>query len=688
MDGIYLTWLISALALGVILLPVFKPKWSKVSLPPFLDFIRRYWVHIFLLVMVYNAKDFLDQIDRILMARTGLDMTPWIYAVEGDMVLWVQQTFMADWLSHSLTHFYVAGYMFICYVSIFYMAYFDDRWMADRVALAIFWVYVCAVPFYLFFNVRVTGDHITEMETIAYQLTPEIADWFRRIDPFTNGMPSLHIGIPFAVWLCLVRFDEDNRWILYQRLVFGYVILTAFTIIYLGIHWISDIIGGMAIAAFAVHLSDRTSPVIWKYLDERTMNAQLAVLLSTPSIAFNNVKSNLKGFISRYLKPTSKETGRMVFAVVIMLLMVITYDLTHNSIPAGGVESPEQAEAADGWLGVIDNRTNGTIFTLHDLSNLDNVFEVDDIDGLTLNSTYSISSNYLAIATELEINVYLIGEVVEKITTIQHAGVEDIFLTTLEQRVDIIAVSESNLVHLVDVLNSAQKNFIYNGSGIVAAVDGSEYIYSADELEFEVRLGSIATFGETSFNYNASSSIEQEAEMESWGQAVNISNTSILQLNFDQDYLLVNVNLTTTDRIVLIDRTTGNSSLIGDPKYSQTEPEIGYGFIVWSSKDNLDPNNPSAEYLDGEIFLMDLQTGLTEAITADSIHQTNPSILEGHIVYLETNSQGESVVRVLSREVILQPYSNMALQIGLFVLLGLTFTYVWQRQVENRVGTH
>ena len=688
MDGIYLTWLISALALGVILLPVFKPKWSKVSLPPFLDFIRRYWVHIFLLVMVYNAKDFLDQIDRILMARTGLDMTPWIYAVEGDMVLWVQQTFMADWLNHLLTHFYVAGYMFICYVSIFYMAYFDDRWMADRVALAIFWVYVCAVPFYLFFNVRVTGDHITEMETIAYQLTPEIADWFRRIDPFSNGMPSLHIGIPFAVWLCLVRFDEDNRWILYRRLVFGYVALTAFTIIYLGIHWISDIIGGMAIAALGVHLSDRTSPVIWKYLDERTMNAQLAVLLSTPSIAFNNAKSNLTGFISRYLNPTSKETGRMVFAVVIMLLMVITYDLTHNSIPAGGVESPEQAEAADGWLGVIDNRTNGTIFTLHDLSNLDNVFEVEDIDGLTLNSTYSISSNYLAIATELEINVYFIGEVVEKLTTIQHAGVEDIFLTTLEQRVDIIAVSEYNLVHLVDVLNSAQKNFIHNGSGIVAAVDGSEYIYSADELEFEVRLGSIATFGETSFIYNASSSIEQETEMESWGQAVNLSNTSILQLNFDQDYLLVNVNLTTTDRIVIIDRTTGNSSLIGDPKYSQTEPEIGYGFVVWSSKDNLDPNNPSAEYLDGEIFLMDLQTGLTEAITADSIHQTNPSILEGHIVYLETNSQGESVVRILSREVILQPYSNMALQIGLFVLLGLTFTYVWQRQVENRVGTY
>jgi len=62
--------------------------------------------------------------------------------------------------------------MFICYVSVFYVAYFDDRWMADRIVLSIAWVYILAVPFYLFFNVRVTGDVIPGMETIAYDLTP------------------------------------------------------------------------------------------------------------------------------------------------------------------------------------------------------------------------------------------------------------------------------------------------------------------------------------------------------------------------------------------------------------------------------------------------------------------------------------------------------------------------------------
>ena len=79
--------------------------------------------------------------------------------------------------------------------------------MADRISLTIFWVYILAIPFYLFFNVHVTGNYIPGMETLAYNHTPEINDWFHRIDPLTNGMPSLHIGFPFAVWLCLLRFD-------------------------------------------------------------------------------------------------------------------------------------------------------------------------------------------------------------------------------------------------------------------------------------------------------------------------------------------------------------------------------------------------------------------------------------------------------------------------------------------------
>ena len=125
MDGIYLTWVISALAVGVFLMPYFKPPWAKLTLSGFIDFIRRYWVHLLIALSIYNAKDFLDQIDRILMARTGLDMTPYIYAIEGDLVVWFQGAFRAEWLDVLMTHFYIAGFMFITYASIFYVTYFD-----------------------------------------------------------------------------------------------------------------------------------------------------------------------------------------------------------------------------------------------------------------------------------------------------------------------------------------------------------------------------------------------------------------------------------------------------------------------------------------------------------------------------------------------------------------------------------
>ena len=141
MEGVYLSWLISALALGVALLPVFKPPWFTITIPTFVDFVRRYWIHIAIVFMIYNAKDFLDQVDRILMASAGLDTTSWIYAIEGNMVLWVQQTFENDVLTVRLTHYYVAVFMFICYVSIVYFAYFDDSWLAVRVTLSIAWVY-------------------------------------------------------------------------------------------------------------------------------------------------------------------------------------------------------------------------------------------------------------------------------------------------------------------------------------------------------------------------------------------------------------------------------------------------------------------------------------------------------------------------------------------------------------------
>lgn len=685
MQGVYLTWMISALALGVILLPVFKPKWMELKLTTFVDFFRRYWIHVLILFMIYNAKDGLDEVDRILMASTGLDMTPWIYAIEGDLVLHVQKFFEAQWLTVTLTHFYVAGFMFICYVSVFYFAYFDDRWMADRVTLTIAWVYILAVPFYLFFNVRVTGAYIPEMETLAYSLNPEISDWFRRIDPFTNCMPSLHIGIPYAVWLCIKRFDHDERWALYRKIVLGYVMLTAFAIIYLGIHWILDIAGGMIVASIAVNLADKTSKPVWSILDERTINARLVTLLTNPRKAYNIARSKLGKTAARFARPSSRETGIMAFLVLVIVASVITWDLTHQSLPAEGVEAPEGASGADGWLATIDNTSeDGRLLKLYDLADLsDNGIEVVQ-PTLASDSIYELTGDKLMMANDSVIFVVDIDypEVVHYQKSIENVEHAELCFTGNEYV--LMTLKDGELT--AEKLNGVTIDLgIPNNNITYVKCEGNDFVFFESSEPSKIYLSNLELTGSLSYAINASASEEDEQTLEEWGTPTNMANSTIIDLVFDRNYILVTVNVTSVDRIVLIDRATGESRLLGDGKYSSYDPSINDGVIAWVMKDFLDPTNPIEEYYDGEILYMYLADNFTHVLTADEVDQWGPIVLEDHLIYLEESDDGV-VIKVHSWEPELKSYSNTVLQISSVVGIVIVFIYINQKQSEAKIG--
>ena len=683
MQGVYLTWMISALALGVLLLPIFKPKWMELRLSTFVDFFRRYWIHVLILFMIYNAKDGLDEIDRILMASTGLDMTPWIYAIEGDLVLHIQQFFEAQWLTVTLTHFYVAGFMFICYVSVFYFAYFDDRWMADRVTLTIAWVYILAIPFYLFFNVRVTGAYIPEMQTLAYSLNPEISDWFRRIDPFTNCMPSLHIGIPYAVWLCIKRFDHDERWALYRKIVFVYVLLTAFTIVYLGIHWIIDIAGGMIVAYFAVNLADKTSKPIWSILDERTINARLVTVFTNPRKAYNIVSGKVTNVAKNFANPTSRETGILAIIVLIIVGSVITWDLTHQSLPAKGVEAPEGATGADGWLATIDNTSeNGRLLKLYDLSDLDN----DGIEvvqpTLAADSYYQLNDDKLVMANSTILYVVDIAEpdVVYFQKPIQN--IDQVELCNMGDDYVLMTLSGGELT--AEKLNGGMVDIGISNTNIsYVKCQGNDFAFLVENQSDKVYMSNLELIGSLTYTVNASASEEDEQVLEDWGYPVDIENATIIDLVFDRTHLLVNVNLSSVDRIVLIDRITGEQRLLGDGKYSSYDPSIRDGVVAWVMKDHLNPTSPIKEYYDGEILYMYLSDNFTQVLTADEVDQWGPIVLEDHLIYLEESDDGV-VIKVHSWTPELKSYSNIVLQIASIIGIVIVFIYINQKQSEAK----
>jgi len=686
MEGVYLTWLITALAIGVILLPFVKPPWTRIYVAGFIDFIRRYWIHVSLLLIIYNAKDFLDQVDRVIMANTGLDMTPWIYAIEGDMVLWVQKAFLNPLLTSFLTHFYVIGFMVICYVSIFYFAYFDDRWMSDRITLSIFWVYVIAVPFYLFFNVRVTGDHIPEMQTLAYNLTPEINDWFTRIDPFTNGMPSLHIAFPFTVWLCLLRFDVDNRWRNYRYLLVGYILLTAFAIIYLGIHWFSDIIGGMVVGSIAVRVSEKTQGV-WIYLDERTINSRLTAVLTNPRQVTRFLKRKTGETFGGFKRPGSNETGAVIAVLILLIAATITWDLTHQALPAGGVEVPVDVVAADGWVVTLDDRPEGALVVVHDLANLESEIQVHQ-PLMDANSSYDVGGGYLAMANTTDLFVISLDSPNNAILQLKVNNSD--YLSIIDSSLGvIIAILSAGDLTLIDLQgNTVIGPDIIADKVLILENSGDELAMVLASNPARITFGIIGAEGLITQALNHSASESEDEILSGWGVPVDSENATITDISLTRDFLAATVNVSATTRLVLLERETGDSYVIGDPKYPAFDPHLGHGLLVWAAKEHLNPINPSTEYTDKEIHLLDLSTNLSEVLTSDEYDQWGPIVLENHIVFSQMNDDGEISVEIHQRVASLKPYSSAVLQVGVIFTTILVLINIFQRQMEARVDSH
>lgn len=684
MDGVYLTWLISALAVGVFAMPYFKPPWANMTLTGFVDFIRRYWLHLLLALSIYNAKDFLDQIDRIFMARTGIDMTPYIYAIEGDIVVWVQETFRADWLDSVMTHFYIAGFMFITYASIFYVAYFDDRWMADRIALCIAWVYILAIPFYLFFNVRVTGFYIEDMDAIAYTLNPEIETWFRRIDAFSNCMPSLHIAVPFSIWLTFRKHDHDGRWKRFQNMTLIYIIITAFSIVYLGIHWFSDIIGGMMIGALTVRMVDKSNTAVWNVLDERTINSRLATILTRPIHSLKFVYNRSKKFTLKLLKPTSKETGTLIVVVLILTAVVITWDLTNKDLPAEGVQSAQGAVASDGWLATLDDQSGVAIVLVHNLSSSDDAIivmqPVMDVDSL-----YALKENYLVMANSSEIMLVDLNNPDQSLLVLSQTNVDGLELTYIQGE-PVILYTSNDQIQAVNVDGeSIVLPMLPDGETIdMISVQGNELVMISKEMPTTIHIGTIGLSGTQNIVMNATSSEEQDLTLEEWGLIVDYQNASITDIAFNENYIATIVNVSAINRLVLYDRGTVQQTMPFDAKFPINNISIGYEYLVWEGRDHLDPTNPLEQYLDWEIHQYNFETKISEQVTSDSINQYAPIVVEEGVVYLEEGDDGELVVKVLTRGTDLATYSSVVLQFAVMVLIALTFVYIIQRQDEEK----
>ena len=696
-SGIYITWITGAILISVAMMPIFKPPYAKVRIEGFIDMFRRYWAHMIVVFSVYLWKDILDGLDRILMANTQLDMTPYVYAIEGDIVLWVQEGFRNDLLDVVLTHFYVMGFMTATFASFVYPIYFDDRHMADRVSLSMFWVYILAIPFYLFFNVRVTGDYIPLMETIAYDLTPEIHNWFTRIDPFTNGMPSLHIGLPFAIWLTMTRWDEDGRWLRFRRFLVIFLALTAFSIIYLGIHWAIDIIGGMIVAIAAVSVTERTHKGIWTIADERLFTRKIAKLIDDPKIFLRGSRNYVREKFSPLKEPGSKQTSVFIAALLLSTGFVLLWDATHQEFPVEGVEWPTSTAGSDDWLiGIeVDPKLDG----INDIEITALNTSLEERQGVIISGpnwfeepNVSISGSYLLLNNQTRVDLYDLES--------SENPYAPIFSKNTDFEIDICDIGYDGngnplIVILTDdgilLMNSEQE--ISNLDGIDDDVDtlevsGNSIAWSIDDDTSgpTVYTSSLTdASSKTAVYLDVIAEIDQDEFLsEQSGIEINYSKSKIVDIAVDGQLIVAVVDVGPINRTVFADTVSGMQTMISTPIWESSSPSIGNGNVAFLQIPRFQPGLPNSENSEeNQVFIYQIESNQTEQLTFDEDEShSSPQARLGGVGWIET-SNGEAELKWYDLEETFEPYSSVILQTSVVLLIPLVFTWARQKQSER-----
>jgi membrane-associated phospholipid phosphatase len=688
--GIYITWVTGSILISIAMIPIFKPPYARISADGFIDMFRRYWAHMIVVFSVYLWKDLLDGLDRVLMANTQLDMTFLVYAIEGDTVLWVQERLRNDFLDVFMTHFYVMGFMTATFASFVYPIYFDDRHMADRVSLSMFWVYILAIPFYLFLNVKVTGNYVEGMEAIAYDLTPDIHNWFNRIDPFTNGMPSLHIGLPFAIWLSMHRWDEDDRWKRFRVFLIFFIAMTSVSIVYLGIHWFVDIIGGMMIAILAVNITARTHEPIWQVADERLFTRRLARTLDDPSGSMKRTLRSCLHALDPVKEPGKNQTGALILALMILTGSVLLWDVAHQKISIDEANSPTSASGSGEWLVWVEESEGEVTITAGNVSSETNRTVGGDP---WANAPSVVSSGISFVVFDDYRTDYFEHN--------QESGVlQPIFIENSDELIiDIAIPTDSNggkhlailspqSLRLIDTTDQSIRIVDLDTNSLVVASSGALVAISeTSEAGPLVNISSIESDLTISIILDPRSSERIENSILNSGTSLDFQNSSIVGLVMDSNWLVATVDVGPFNRTILVDTLSINQTLISNPRWDSSSPSIGKGRVAFLqvTRDDIISSSSSSER-NNDVYVHELKSGETKQYTFDEeVDQSQPQILLERLAWIDLNDNGEKELKLFSFTDTIEPRNSLLLQASILAMIPLIFLWTLQSYGTEKI---
>ena len=180
----------------------------------------------------------------------GVNVTKVIHSLEGAFVADLQ-SFATPELTAYFSFVYVFGYVFLLTFPVVLYAFHDDTRPLSATLVAYTLNYGIGLLCYVLFVAYGPRNFMPgAVESLLFNNWPEVQHLTARVNENTNVFPSLHTSLSVTVALLAARYRAAAPgWLPVATTLAASV---AVATMYLGIHWLTDVLGGILLAAVSV----------------------------------------------------------------------------------------------------------------------------------------------------------------------------------------------------------------------------------------------------------------------------------------------------------------------------------------------------------------------------------------------------------------------------------------------------
>lgn len=249
MVKLILNWLIILGIINIILfilcLIFFIPRDNlKIKKSELFKNFKNQLLYIFIIVgvVIFHLIE-VNFIDPLL---SGNDYTSIIKNFEGNLVFLISQYWIPAFL-YFFVIIYIAVYPFTLWFSPFYFLLTNNKKAMKNIAYGLLLIYIIALPFYLFLPITNVYTYYN-LNSALERTIPSVENFFYLTTTQNNCLPSLHTAMTI-----LIAYSVNltgNKKLTY--LTYFTAITVIISVIYLSIHWITDIITGALLSLVVI----------------------------------------------------------------------------------------------------------------------------------------------------------------------------------------------------------------------------------------------------------------------------------------------------------------------------------------------------------------------------------------------------------------------------------------------------